>query len=258
MALKPKYVDYAEYYDQAHDITVDIPFYVDYAKQTGGPVLELACGTGRVLVPIAEEGIRIHGLDSSENMLKIAEKKIQEKKLNKIATISHDSMEEFDLPEKEYSMAFIAVRSFMHLFTQRDQIKCLECVHNHLGPDGLLLLDLYAPSFKHLAREPSEEFRRTHEFQLPNGNRVVEKRRYIGVDLVNQLNTDEITFMEYDGDKLIRSRTLPLITRFTFRYELELLLEKCGYKLEAIYRDYDKNPYDGTGEIITVATKNTA
>jgi len=63
-----EYVDYAEYYDQLHDITYDISFYLEYAKQTGEPVLELACGTGRVVIPIAEAGIRIHGLDLSENM----------------------------------------------------------------------------------------------------------------------------------------------------------------------------------------------
>ena len=254
----PRYVDYAEYYDQAHDITVDIPFYVEYAKHSGGPVLELACGTGRVLIPIAKAGVRIHGLDLSENMLRIAEKKIHEKRLDELASISHDNMAEFNLHEKNYAMAFIAVRSFMHLFTQEDQIKCLECVHDHLRPDGILLIDLYAPSFKHLAQEPSEEVRRSREFQLPNGNKVVEKRRYIGVDLVNQLNTDEIIFEEYKGDKLIRSRILPLITRFTFRHELELLLERCGFRVEAIYRDYDKNTYDGTGEIIAFARKNAA
>lgn len=256
--MEPKYVDYAEYYDQAHDYTVDIPFYVEYARQTGGPVLELACDTGRVLIPIAETGIKIHGLDLSENMLRLAEKKIREKKLDEKAKISLDNMAEFKLSERNYSMAFVAVSSFQHLFTQEDQIRCLECVHDHLKPDGLLLIDLYAPSFKILAKEPSNEFRRVREFQLPNGNRVVEKRRYIGVDLVNQLNSDEITFEEYKGDDLIRSRTLPLITRFTFRYELELLLEKCGYRVEAIYRDYNKNPYDGTGRIIAVARKNVA
>ncbi len=255
ITLEPEYVDYAEYYDQAHGIIADIPFYLEYAKQSNRPVLELACGTGRVLVPIAEQGIRIHGLDLSENMLKIAEQKITEKKLNDITSLSLNNMAEFNLPEKNYALAFIAVRSFMHLFKQEDQIKCLNCTYKHLKSDGLLLIDLYAPSFKHLAQEPSDEFSPMLEFTLPNGNLVVEKRRYMGVDLVNQLNTDEILFEEYRGEKLVRSRTLPLTTRFTFRYELELLLEKCGFKTEAVYRDYKKNPYDGTGEIIVVARK---
>jgi hypothetical protein len=117
---------------------------------------------------------------------------------------------------------------------------------------------LYAPSFKRFSEEPSTEFSYFGEFSLPNGNRVVQKRRYLGVDLVNQLNTDELLFEEYQGDKLIRSKKLPLTTRFTFRYELELLLEKCGFKVEAIYRNYDKTPYDGTGEIIAVARKTAA
>ncbi|NIO00161.1 MAG: class I SAM-dependent methyltransferase, partial [Anaerolineae bacterium] len=66
----PRYVDYAEYYDHDHvggPMTEDIPFYIGYAEETGGPILELACGTGRVLIPIAEAGFKVHGLDLSEN-----------------------------------------------------------------------------------------------------------------------------------------------------------------------------------------------
>ena len=251
----PEYVDYAEYYDQSHIITKDIQFYLEYAKQTGGPVLELACGTGRVLIPIADAGIRIHGLDLSVNMLKIAEKKISERCLNNLATLSLGNMADFDLAEKNFSMAFIAVRSFMHLFTQREQLQCLKCIHEHLRKDGLLLMDLYSPNFVSMARYPEKVFTFRKEFWLPNGNKVIEKRRFLGVDTLNQIFMDEILFEEYVDETQVRVRQVPLYTRFTFHYELELLLSASGFSVQEIFRDYDKAPYDGTGEIIVVVKK---
>ncbi len=251
----PEYVDYAEYYDQSHIMTKDIQFYLEYAKQTGGPVLELACGTGRVLIPIADAGIRIHGLDLSENMLKIAEKKISERGLNNLTTLSVDNMADFDLAEKNFSMAFIAVRSFMHLYTQREQLQCLKRIHEHLRKDGLLLMDMYSPNFMLMARDPEKVFKFRKEFWLPNGNKVIEKRRFHGVDTLNQIFMDEILFEEYEGEKQVRIRPVPLYTRFTFRYELELLLAASEFSVQSIFRDYDKTPYDGTGEIIVLAKK---
>lgn len=252
----PAYVDYAEYYDLDHAMSEDIPFYVGYARETGGPILELACGTGRVTIPIAEAGFTVHGIDISENMLRVARRKISEKGLWDRVTLTHGDMAGFDLPEKGFSMAFVAVRSFMHLFTQESQLGCLGCTHRHLKPGGILVMDLYAPRYSKLAQPPEEEFTVRKEYTLPNGNRVIHKRRWMGTDLVNQINSETILFEEYDPDGgLVRTRTVPLETRYTFRYELELLLDKAGFVVQSIFRDYEMNPYDGTGEIIAVAKK---
>jgi len=255
----PMYVDYAEYYDHDHvdgPMTEDIPFYMRYAEETCGPILELACGTGRVLIPIAEAGFKVHGLDLSGNMLEVAKRKITEKNLWDRVTLSRGDMADFDLPVKGFGMAFVAVRSFMHLFTQESQLGCLSCVMRHLRPGGLLLMDLYSPRFIKLAQPPEEEFSFRREFTLPNGNRVVHKRRFLGTDQLNQINSEEILFEEYGPDGgLARKRVVPLATRYTFRYELELLLEKAGFVVKSVFRDYDETPYDGTGEIIVVAQK---
>ena len=259
MESVPKYIDYAEYYDYDHigqPMMVDVPFYIEYARETGGPILELACGTGRVLVPIAEAGFTVHGLDISENMLHVARAKINDKKLSHLVSLSRHDMANFDLPMKNHGMAFIAARSFMHLFTQRKQLDCLECVYRHLKPGGLLIMDLYAPSFKWLSQSPEDDFKVRREFTLPNGNRVIHKRRFRGVDLVNQINSEEILFEEYDNEgNLVHTREAYMDTRFTFRYELELLLDRVGFRVQNVFRDYEKNPYDGTGEIIVVAQK---
>lgn len=253
----PKYVDYAEYYDyDVSNITVDIPFFLEYAKQTGGPILELACGTGRVLIPLAEAGYNIHGLDISENMLRIAEKKVKEKKLSNLVTLTLGDMADYDLPVKDFSMAFITFRSFQHLYTQVDQLSCLECTYEHLRPGGLLIIDVYAPRYSKLAQPPDDEYRIHKEYTLPNGNKVLNKRRWRGTDLVNQVNTENFLFEEYDPKgELVRSTHVPLQTRYTFRYELQLLLERAGFRLLSVFKDFEKNLYDGIGEIITVAEK---
>ncbi len=80
--------------------------------------------------------------------------------------------------------------------------------------------------------------------------------RFVRNDLVAQVQHYEMRFEEYDADgMLVRERTLPMSTRYTFRYELQLLLERVGYEMVDVYRDYDKNLYDGTGEIIAVARR---
>ena len=76
------------------------------------------------------------------------------------------------------------------------------------------------------------------------------------IDLQNQIQHFEIRFEEFDQTgTLIRERTLPLDTRYTFRYELQLLLEKTGFEVLKVYRDHDKNPFDGAGEIIMAAQR---
>jgi hypothetical protein len=85
---------------------------------------------------------------------------------------------------------------------------------------------------------------------------VVRSDRFVRNDRVMQVQHYEIRFQEYDAaGTLVRGRRLPLTTRYTFRYELQLLLERAGFEMVDLYRDYDKNPYDGTGEIIALARR---
>lgn len=253
---QPEYVDYAEYYDQDHDMRADIPFYLGLARQCGSPVLELACGTGRVLIPLAEAGFEMWGIDLSENMLAVCRAKVEQRRLASRVHLSLADMATFDLPRKDFGLAYVPYRSFMHLFTQQDQIACLERVHRHLKPGGLFAVDLYAPSFAFLASEPDRPFALRVEFDLPNGHHVIRKDRHVGCDIVNQIQHSELQFEEYDaGGLLVRERTVPLYTRYTFRYELQLLLERVGFEVVDVYGDYDRQPYDGAGEILAVARR---
>ena len=251
-----EYIDYAEYYDADTDYTLDIPFYLEYAQKAGSPALELACGTGRVLIPIAEAGFEIYGIDLSENMLNICRQKIEEKELNSIVHLEQANMASFDLPRKDFGFAYIPVRSFMHLFTQEDQLACLRHVNNHLRHGAYFIIDIYAPNIELLAQKPNGPFIIRKEYDLSNGNHVIRKDRFVKNDIINQIQHCEILFEEFDSTRtMVKKRKVPMATRYTFRWELQLLLEATGFDLVDIYRDYDKSPYDGTGELIAVACR---
>lgn len=121
----PQYIDYAEYYDDDIAATpapfVDIPFYLQHARQCGSPILELACGTGRVLIPLAKAGFEMYGVDFSENMLAVCHRKVMENGVADRVHLSRADMASFDLPRKDFAFVYIPVRSFMHLFTMADR-----------------------------------------------------------------------------------------------------------------------------------------
>jgi SAM-dependent methyltransferase len=250
------YVDYAEYYDVDHAITIDVDFYLDYARQCGSPVLELACGTGRVLIPMAEAGYEVVGLDLNENMLDRCRCKVVERGLEARVELHLADMAAFELPRADFGLAYIPVRSFMHLNTQAEQLACMERTYAHLRPGGLLIVDVYAPSYAHLAMEPDQPFFLRRETRLPNGHTLKRWDRFVRNDPVLQMQHSELRFQEYDAEgTLARERSLPLTTRYTFRWEMQLLLERAGFELVDVFRDYDRNPFDGTGEIIAVARR---
>ena len=252
-----KYVDYAQYYDHFHRGAIaDFGFYLDYARQYGSPVLELACGTGRLLIPLAEAGIEMTGVDLSENMLAVCRQKVERRQLAGRVNLVHASMVDYELSRKDFALAFIAFRSFMHLYSQQDQLACLRRTYEYLRPGGALIIDLFSPIYKLLAQEPDQPFSVRGKSDLPNGHHLIRKDRFLKNDPVLQIQYAELRFEEYDSEgALVAERTIPLSMRYTFRYEMQLLLEKVGFEVVEFFRDYDKNSFDGVGEIIVVAQR---
>jgi hypothetical protein len=120
-------------------------------------------------------------------MLAICRTKVESKNLTDSVHLSLTNMAEFDLPRVDFTLAFIAVRSFMHLFTQQDQISCLRSVHRHLSPGGLFIIDIYAPNYEKLAEKPDQPFSYRKEFYLPDGHHGVRYDRFIKNDLQDQI-----------------------------------------------------------------------
>ena len=250
------YVDFAEYYDYDHDISFDIPFYIDYAHQCQSPILELASGTGRLVISLAKAGFDVYGVDLSDNMLEVCRKAIHEQPFEQRVHLFTADMAHFDLARKDFHLAYIALRSFMHLLSMEEQLACVQRVYNHLQPQGQFIISVIAPDKEKLDRRPSNEFTVQREFDLPNGHHVQRKERLVQHDRANQVRHFEFKFEEFNSTgRLVRERVVPLKTRYIFRQELQIYLETAGFQIVNIYRDYNKTPYDGTGEIIAIARR---
>jgi SAM-dependent methyltransferase len=250
------YVDYAEYYDYEAHVVDDVPFYLEYAAASGSPILELACGTGRVLVPLAEAGFEMSGVDLSANMLARCQDKVAARGLSDRVQLFQADMASFELPRRDFSLIYIPVRSFMHLFSQEAEMSCLARAYAHLRPGGTFIVDVYAPDFALLAREPGGDFERPMWFNLPNGRPVLKEQRFLHNDRARQINHYELRFQEHDpGGGIVRERRVPMDTRYTFRYELQLLFERAGFEVADVFGDYARGPYDGTREIIMVGRR---
>jgi len=250
-----------EFYDYIvpYHARKDIDFFIGMAEETGGPILELACGTGRVLIPTARKDFEITGLELDGEMLAICREKLENEPEEVQARVSlvKEDMRDFELPGT-FSLITTPFRPFQHLETVGEQVACLESIHRHLSDDGKLVLDLFNPSMVILTDESrQEEFGEEDEFTMPDGRRVLRRCRVPSVDKAKQLiNCEFIYYITHpDGSKEQRVDSFRM--RYLFRYEVEHLLSRCGFTIEAVYGDYDRSPYGSTwpGELIFIASK---
>ena len=144
--MTDEYSEAAEFYDHVvpYANRPDVEFYVDEALSARGPVLELGCGTGRVLIPIARAGVSIAGLDSSATMLSYCKAKLAAEPAyvqTKVELFESD-MRAFDL-QRKFALITIPFRPFQHLLTVEDQLACLASIRRHLERGGRLILDIF-------------------------------------------------------------------------------------------------------------------
>jgi SAM-dependent methyltransferase len=249
----------AEYYDEDYALGIpdrgDIPFYKNFAMQMGSPVLELGCGTGRILIPIAEEGIESYGVDMNREMLGICETKVRALNLKNVH-LNCSSMDQFQY-DKKFSMIYIPFRSFQHLLSSEEQMRCLELVRNHLKEDGLFVLDVFAPNISKLAQYGKQQDWEK-EFSRKNAETESTITRYYQArpDLATQTVDVSMKWEERDDNGVVVARkTGEFVLRYIFRFELEHLLVRCGFE-PTIYGHFDKRPYDYvSGEIVAVCKK---
>lgn len=236
----------------------DISFFVTAAQVSRGPVLEIGCGTGRVLIPTAQAGIDIVGLDLSSHMLKVCQERLQREsgEVQSRVQLRQADMRQFELG-CTFKLVTMPFRPFQHLTIVGDQLSCLACIHRHLDRDGKLILDLFNPSLDALVSDNVGEMGEEPEFILPDGRRVVRRHKISSKDRFNQINYTELIYYvtHPDGQKerLVHSFSM----RYLFRFEAEHLLARCGFELEQVYAGYDKSIY-GTkypGELVLVARK---
>lgn len=173
----------AELYDHVvpYQDRPDIPFYVRAALDAQGPVLELGCGTGRTMLPIARAGATISGLDSSRWMLERCRARAASEPPDVRARIDLHAgdMRDFDLG-RTFALITIPFRAFQHLITVDDQVACLRSIYRSLTSGGRLILDLFNPSIPRLALDPADtHFDPEPAFTLPDGREVARHARVL-------------------------------------------------------------------------------
>lgn len=252
---------FAQSYDHVtiHQDRKDFAFYKAMAEKFGDPILELGCGTGRIMISLARDGFRVTGLDLSENMLGQLERNLasEAEDIRTKICYTQGDMSDFRLDSK-FNLVIIPFRSFQSLTTTEQQLSCLRNISDHLTDNGALLLDLFNPYLPLLLMDKDsqmEQFRQ--EFSLPDGTHVVRTAYHRNVDFNSQIVESDLvydlTYPDGRAERLIQNLKL----RYLFRYEAEHLLARCGYEIEAIYADYDFTPFGAKypSEMIFLARK---
>ena len=211
-------------------VVEDIGFYVEEAVASGGPVVELACGTGRISVPIAKAGVPLVGVDGSDAMLEVAREYAAAEGVE--LDLRLGDMREPPVAER-VPLVLIPFRSLLHMTTETDRLRALRAARDLLLPQGRLVFDVFAPS--------AEDVEETH-------GRWLERERGI--------------FERADWDE--GARTLTLSVRrgeeaatmqlaWLSPPEWRLLLDRAGFDVEAQWGWFDRRPYDGGEDVVFAA-----
>jgi len=247
--------DDAELYDILFDdLDYDRDFYLELAREAHGPVLEVACGTGRVLLPCLQAGVDIEGIDLYPSMLDVLRKKAATAGLT--PRVYRADMRDFTLPRR-YALIFIAFNGFVHNLTTADQIKCLRVCREHLEASGVLVFNIFFPGPEICCGPegiPVLEGEVAHpQTGLPV--RILDTRT---LDRVEQIQYSQIEIQELDAEgRVARSHRSETTMRWTYKQEMELLLRAAGFSRWQICGGFDRRPLTRDNDLMIVfAWKN--
>lgn len=219
----------------------DLAYWRRLCARQDGPVLELACGSGRLTVPLAEEGVDIEGLDLSESMLALARQKSEERGLKLPWHL--DDAADFAV-DRKFSFIFLPNNSVAHLLRWLDLVSCLNCVKRHLGRNGRFALDYFNPSLALLTRDPNTRSPAGDFLHPDTGGMVVvtETARYDAATQINHIQW----FRRFEGRAEEAVSDLPM--RVYFPQELDALLSYAGFVIEEKYGGYDLSPFTAASQ----------
>ena len=222
----------------------DVDFYRRLARETGGPILDVGCGTGRVATALVADGHEVVGIDLSAPMLRLAEQRRAALPADVAARLSlHQAdMTTLDLG-REFALVVTPSRVFQFALTTDAQRQALAALRSHLRPDGRLVLDLFDPLLDHVV--PSDAvIRRNGELVHPStGNRVTWEVTGWMRDPGRQLIVEDWTASEIDGSgEVLRTDTERLTLRWSLRSEMRLLFELARLRVVAEYGDFEGGP----------------
>jgi SAM-dependent methyltransferase len=252
----PLYRDGRHYDALNSDLVADIAFYVEEARKAAGlvdshppaksagrvgrPVLELACGTGRLTIPIAQIGVEITGLDLSASMLAHARNKASRVGVD-IEFVEGDCRA-FEL-DRKFALIFMAFNSMQHLDDYDSLAGLFSSVRQHLTPGGRFIFDVFNPRMEFLARSPEKRWPE-REYADPEGNGTIVLEHSMRYEDGAQLNHVTWYFSRRDAGEFERDfRVEQLLMRCFFPQELDLLVRHHGFDIEQKFGDFERKPF---------------
>ena len=215
-------------------VTEDVEFYVEEALAAGGPVVELACGTGRICVPLAKAGVRVIGVDASAGMLEVARDYAKAEGVEALVDLRQGDMREPPVEER-VPLVLIPFRSLLHMTTETDRLRALSAANELLLPGGRLVFDVFAPS-----RDDVED---THGRWLEREPGIFERADW---------NEGErtLTLSVRRGEE-----ASTMVLAWLSPPEWRQLLDRAGYELEAQWGWFDRRPYAGGEDVVFVGRR---
>jgi ubiquinone/menaquinone biosynthesis C-methylase UbiE len=252
MTANDPYRDIAPYYDlEFDDFDADIDLYVNYAGIVGDPMLDIGCGTGRVLAQLALAGYHVTGIDPSPSMLALARKRVADQGVSDRVQLREGDVRDLSsLPENHVRLALCAINSFLHLTSRSDHLVALESIRRVLHRNGILALDIMHPTPAVIQRM-DDTLRHDGSWTRPDGTRVdrFSQRRV----RVSEQMIETLLFYDRSGlDGVVARTVTSYLTRYIHRFEMESLLAQSGFELEGIYGSYQLDPLDDDSEQMIV------
>ncbi len=217
----------AEVYDAFYEDTLDTDRAVEALAglASGGPVLELAIGTGRLALPLAEHGLVVHGIDASEQMVA----RLRAKRGGEAIPVTIGDFA--DVPvEDSYRLIFIAFNTLFALLTQEDQLRCFANVAKHLSDDGVFAVEAFFPDLARFDRH-----QRTQTTWVDAGRVLLDASRHSPVE--QRVDSQHVVITEA-GTKLY-----PVSLRYAFPSELDLMARLAGLELRERWGSWRRDPF---------------
>jgi len=228
-----------ELYDLMFDsLDFDVPYWVETAKTASGPVLEIACGTGRVLLPIRKAGVDIDGIDQSPEMIGRLKGKARTAGLTVRAEVA--DMRDFEMGRR-YDRIFCGFNGFAHCETIADQIACLRASLRALEPGGALVIHMSYPGPAYWLEQEGKAVLE-HEVVLPGGGKLQmwDNRKK---DIVGQRQDSVVEIWEIDATERPKAvHKFSTAQRWVYRFELELLFAAAGFARWEFLGGFDGRP----------------
>ena len=239
--MNKEYDTIAPFYDIEHaHFSEDLDMYHSYAEMSGGKILELACGSGRAMLSLAEEGYEITGVDNSERMLELAQEALEEAGVASNATLVQQDISELHLNE-QFRLAFIALGSFAHITTRKAQQKTLATVRAHLSTGATFIIDISNADARYL-EGMSGQVLHQGTWQDEDGHYYTH---FVSPASATAQHLLELThFYDHHNQGGNVQRTVVTTHLYLFeRSEMELLLEQAGFVVKDVYGDHGLGPY---------------